>query len=80
MVMGLKIWSLSNLGSNQRPFDHWLTSIPTALTGPTKPRGGITRTMREERGRVSRDLTDNDGLKAAPTPRDLADGDNHPGN
>jgi hypothetical protein len=26
MVMGLKIWSLSNPGSNQRPFDHWATS------------------------------------------------------
>jgi hypothetical protein len=33
--MGLKIWSLSNLGSNQRPFDHWLTSLLTALTEPT---------------------------------------------
>jgi hypothetical protein len=28
MVMELKIWSLSNPGSNQRPFDHW----PNALT------------------------------------------------
>jgi hypothetical protein len=35
MVMGLKIWSLSNPGSNQRLFDHWPTSLPTALTGPT---------------------------------------------
>jgi hypothetical protein len=26
MVIGLKIWSLSNPGSNQRPFDHWPTS------------------------------------------------------
>jgi hypothetical protein len=34
MPMGLKIWSLSNPGSNQRPFDHWPTSLPTALTGP----------------------------------------------
>jgi hypothetical protein len=33
MVMGLKIWSLSNPGSNQRPIDHWPTSLPTALTG-----------------------------------------------
>jgi hypothetical protein len=23
MVMGLKIWSLSNSGSNQKLFDHW---------------------------------------------------------
>jgi hypothetical protein len=30
-----KIWSLPNPGSNQRPkFDHWPTSLPTALTGP----------------------------------------------
>jgi hypothetical protein len=36
MVMGLKIWSLSNPGSNQRPFDHWPTSLPTALTRPTE--------------------------------------------
>jgi hypothetical protein len=35
MVMGLKIWSLSNPGSDQRPFDHWNASLPTALTGPT---------------------------------------------
>jgi hypothetical protein len=35
MVMGLKIWSLSNPGSNQRPFDHCPTSLPTAVTGPT---------------------------------------------
>jgi hypothetical protein len=35
IVMGPKIWSLFNPGSNQRPFDHWLTSLPTALTGPT---------------------------------------------
>jgi hypothetical protein len=34
MVMGLKIWSLSNPDSNQLPFDHWPTSLPTALTGP----------------------------------------------
>jgi hypothetical protein len=34
MVMGLKIWSLSNPASNQRPFDHWPSSLPTALTGP----------------------------------------------
>jgi hypothetical protein len=33
MVMGLKMWSLSTPGSNQRPFDHWPTSLPTALTG-----------------------------------------------
>jgi hypothetical protein len=33
MVMGLKIWSLSSPGSNQRPFDHWPMSLPTALTG-----------------------------------------------
>jgi hypothetical protein len=39
MVMGLKIWSLSNPGSNQRPFNHWPTSLPTALTGPTKVSG-----------------------------------------
>jgi hypothetical protein len=32
IVMGLKIWSLSNAGSNKRPFDHWPTSLPTALT------------------------------------------------
>jgi hypothetical protein len=31
----LKIWSLSNSGSYQRPFDHWPTSLPAALTGPT---------------------------------------------
>jgi hypothetical protein len=28
MVMGLKIWTLSNPGSIQGPFDHW----PSALT------------------------------------------------
>jgi hypothetical protein len=33
MAMGLKIWSLSNPGSNQQPSDHWLTSLPTALPG-----------------------------------------------
>jgi hypothetical protein len=32
MVMGLKIWSLSNPGSNQRPYDHWSTSLPTAVS------------------------------------------------
>jgi hypothetical protein len=32
--MGLKIWSLSNPDSNQRPFDHLPTSLPTALNGP----------------------------------------------
>jgi hypothetical protein len=36
MVMGLKIWSLSNPGMNQRPFDRWPTSLPPALTGPTR--------------------------------------------
>jgi hypothetical protein len=35
MVLGLKIWLLSNPGSKQRPFDHLPTSLPTALTGPT---------------------------------------------
>jgi hypothetical protein len=35
MVMGLKIWPLSNPDLSQRPFDHWSTSLPTALTGPT---------------------------------------------
>jgi hypothetical protein len=29
MVMGLKIWSLPNPGSNQQPFDHWLASLRT---------------------------------------------------
>jgi hypothetical protein len=28
MVMGLKIWSLSNPVLNQGPFDHWPTSLP----------------------------------------------------
>jgi hypothetical protein len=36
MLMGLKVQSLSKPGWNQRPFDHWPTSLPTALTGPTK--------------------------------------------
>jgi hypothetical protein len=39
MVIGLKIWSLSNPGSNQRPFVYWPTSLPllqTALTVPTQ--------------------------------------------
>jgi hypothetical protein len=31
-----QIWSLSNPGSNQQPVDHWRTSLPTALTGPTR--------------------------------------------
>jgi hypothetical protein len=35
MLMGLKIGSLSNRGSKQRPFDYWLTSLPTVLPGPT---------------------------------------------
>jgi hypothetical protein len=35
MVMGFKIWSLSNPCSNQRPFNHWPTNLPTTLTGPT---------------------------------------------
>jgi hypothetical protein len=35
MVMGLTIWSLFNPGSNKRPVNHWPTSLPTALTGPT---------------------------------------------
>jgi hypothetical protein len=34
MVKGLKIWSLSNPGSNQGPFDHKPTSLQTAITGP----------------------------------------------
>jgi hypothetical protein len=38
MVAGLNILSLSNPGSNQRPFDHWTASLPTALTGLTKTR------------------------------------------
>jgi hypothetical protein len=29
--LGLKIWSIPNPGSNQRPFDHWPSSLPTAL-------------------------------------------------
>jgi hypothetical protein len=38
MVLVLKIWSLSNPGSNHRPFDHWPTSLPSALTGLTTSR------------------------------------------
>jgi hypothetical protein len=53
MVMGLKICSLSNPGSNQRPFDHWPTSLPTALTGPA---GEIRRLTRSRKGRA--DLID----------------------
>jgi hypothetical protein len=34
MIKGLKIWSLSNPGLNQLPFDHWPISLPTALAGP----------------------------------------------
>jgi hypothetical protein len=33
MVIGLKIWSLSNPGSNQRPIDLRPTSVPTAVAG-----------------------------------------------
>jgi hypothetical protein len=43
MVMGLKIWSLSNPGSNQRPFDHWPTSLPSALTGLTYLKNGLLK-------------------------------------
>jgi hypothetical protein len=28
MAIGLKIWSLSDPGSNYRPFDHWPKSLP----------------------------------------------------
>jgi hypothetical protein len=38
MVTGLKIWSLSNPGFEQGTFDHWPTSLPSALTGPTSSR------------------------------------------
>jgi hypothetical protein len=38
MVMGLKInlVTVHYPGSNQRPFDHWPTSLRTALTRPTQ--------------------------------------------
>jgi hypothetical protein len=46
MVMGLKTWSLSHPGANQRHFDHWPTSLPTALTGPTETFRYCDRTAR----------------------------------